>query len=237
MPIYAFKNGVTPFAENIMNQLLSLQSFALIYDGNQIAAKAGAGIAEFDCASYDHIFSFSLTGTEISRIELELVKHGKGADLVVEIHPNVGGFSETILKSVVAPKEFIPTGRSYFSIPIDLSGLSAGLYWVRINRAGDATNHFHIHGETTSDSAAFRRPNSSSGWAVTNTIHFKIFSGEAGELKHGIYGQNGYTTVEYAGEVLSKVYRYLPPSDGPAGGIRDVITYQWSGEYLKRGDV
>ena len=55
----------------------------------------------------------------------------------------------------------------------------------------------------------------------------RVFSGASGELKHGIYGGNGYTTVEYSGEIVSKVYRYLPPADGPDGGIRDVITYTW----------
>jgi len=62
-------------------------------------------------------------------------------------------------------------------------------------------------------------------------------SGESGELVHSIYAGTGYTTVEYSGEIISKVYRYLPPADGPTGGIRDVMTFNWSGEYIKGGDV
>lgn len=239
----AFKNLVSPYSENVMNTLLSLQPFALIYDGSQVDAKTGAGVAEFDCASYDHAIRFTATGvTEASRVELELIKNGEGADLTLEVRNGftTAGADGTLLKSVVLPKEFIPTGRSYWSIPLDCTGLTAGQqYWLIIRKAGDATNHFHLHGETTQDAThpAYRRAGTSGAWTAENAIHFKVFSGESGELKHGIYGQNGYTTVEYAGEVISKVYRYLPPADGPAGGIRDVQTYTWSGDYLKRGDV
>ncbi|MBC9786455.1 hypothetical protein H1S01_18525, partial [Heliobacterium chlorum] len=67
-------------------------------------------------------------------------------------------------------------------------------------------------------------------------IHFKIFSGENGELRHGMYG-SGYTTIEYSGEMISKMYRYLPPAGTTQGGIRDVLTYTWNGEYLKRGGL
>jgi hypothetical protein len=65
-----------------------------------------------------------------------------------------------------------------------------------------------------------------------------MYAGESGDLKHGIYGENGYTTVEYdVNGQVSKVYRYLPPADGPTGGVRDIQTYIWAGEYLKSGVV
>ncbi|MBC9786297.1 hypothetical protein H1S01_17705, partial [Heliobacterium chlorum] len=84
--IYAFKAGTSVIDEATMNSILSLQPFSLIYDGAQVDAKTGAGVAQFDCASYDHLISFTASGvTEISRIELELVKDGIGADVIVEI--------------------------------------------------------------------------------------------------------------------------------------------------------
>jgi hypothetical protein len=54
---------------------------------------------------------------------------------------------------------------------------------------------------------------------------------------HSIYAETGYTTVEYSGEIISKVYRYLPPADSTDGGIREVMTLNWVGDFLKRGDL
>ena len=42
----AFKNGVTVFDEDSMNELLSLQSFKLLYTGAKIISKEGAGVLE-----------------------------------------------------------------------------------------------------------------------------------------------------------------------------------------------
>ncbi|RJX18497.1 MAG: hypothetical protein C4570_06360 [Ammonifex sp.] len=241
----AFKNNVTAFDETNMNELISFHDFALIYEGSQVDAKAGAGTAEFDNASYDHALRFTATGvTEIARLELELIKHGTGADLQIEIRSGFdpGGTTEgTLLKTVVVPKEFLPAGRSYWSIPLDLTGLTAGnQYWIVVRGAGDATNHFHAHGETTPDAnypAYYRLKGGSGAWTLENSIHFKVFSGESGELKHRTYPPSGHSTLEFSGEVLSKVYRYLPPSDTTAGGIRQIVTYTFSGEYLKKGEV
>ena len=242
MTLNAFKDGLTVLNEDNMNALLSLQDFSLIYDGTQRDGKTGSGVAEFDCASYDHAIRFTATGTtEVSRLELELAKDGTGADLAVEIRSgfNSGGSTEgTLLKRMVVPKEFIPDSRSYWSIPLDRAGLTSGSqYWIIVRRVGDAVNHFHLHGETAQDASypCYQRAGSSGAWTAENAIHFKIFSGASGELQHGIYGINGYTTVIYSGETVSKVYRYLPPADGTAGGIRDIQKYTWSGEYLTKG--
>jgi len=143
----------------------------------------------------------------------------------------------TLLKQVVVPKEFLPDPKAYWSVPIGLAGLtSGGIYWLVVLRAGDATNRLDWMGESSQDAncPAYYRTTDSGAWTVTNALHFRVFSGESGELKHSLYGA-GHTTIEYSGEVMSKVYRYLPPADGPAGGIRDAITYTWSGEYLKGG--
>lgn len=244
MALYAFKNGVTVLDETVMNSLLSLQEFVLVYEGTQRDAKTGSGTAEFDCASYDHAIRFTANSTtEVARVEFELVKHGSGADLIVEVrsgfNPN-GSTEGTLLKKMTLPKEFIPTSRAYFSIPIALEGLTSGSqYWLIVRGAGDATNHFHLHGETSQDSnypCYYRAKGGSGAWTAENAIHFKVFSGESGNLLHGIYGSNGITWVEYSGEVVSKVYRYLPDAQG-GPGIRNIETFTWSGEYLKKGVV
>ena len=181
--------------------------------------------------------------TEISRVELEIDRDGLGADLIVQIRSGMNpasGADGTLLKEVVVPKEFIPTSATYWSVPIGLSGLtSGGQYWLVVKRNGDSVNKLDWIGETTQDASypAYQRAGDSGAWTITNALHFKVFSGAAGELKHSIYAGTGYTTIEYSGEIVSKVYRYLPPADGPAGGIRDIITYAWSGEYLVSGVV
>jgi len=241
--MHAFKNGEI-INEDSMNQMLSLQPFQLIYDGTQRAAKTGSGVVENSLANNSYCARFTLTGsTEIGRIELEVDKDGTGADLVVEIRSGMvpaSGNDGTLLKQVVVPKEFISLTKSYWSVPIGLSGLTSGAqYWLVVQRNGDATNKLDWVGESAQDASypAYYRVGDSGNWTANNALHFRVFSGVSGELKHSIYAGTGYTTVEYSGEVISKVYRYLPPEDGPDGGIRDVLTYTWSGEYLVGGDV
>ncbi len=245
MSLYAFKNNVSVLSENLLNQLLSLQDFALIYDGSLIDSKTGSGVTENDVADYSFAIRITATGvTEISRVELEIAADGDGQDLTVELRDsdfNPDGSNEgTLLESVVVPKEFLPATAAYWSVPLAVSGLTSGNnYWLIVRKVGDATDHFHLIGENSTDAShpCYRRAGSSGAWTENNAMHFKAYSGESGELKHGIYGENGYTTVEFSGETVSAVYRYLPPSDGPDGGIRDVITYSWVGEYLKSGVV
>lgn len=241
---FAAKNGITVLDENYLNSYLSLQRFYLIYAGTQRDAKGGSGVAEFDSADLDHAIRFTATGTtKVARVEFELVKHGVGADMAVEVRSgyNPDGSTEgVLLKRMVLPMEFIPASRSYWSIPIALEGLTSGAqYWLIVRGAGDATNHFHLHGETSQDAnypCYYRTRGGSGAWTLENAIHFRVFSGESGDLLHGIYG-NGVTWVEYSDEVVSKVYRYLSPPDSAAGGIRNIQTYTWSGEFLTKGEV
>lgn len=242
--LYAFKDGLTILNEQNLNQMLSLQPFQLIYEGTQRAAKTGSGVVENSIADYSYCTRFTLTGsTEISRVELEVDRDGLGADLIVQIRSGMNptsGIDGTLLKEVVVPKEFIPDPKAFWSVPIGLSGLtSGGQYWFVVKRAGDSTNKADLIGETTQDASypAYYRAGDSGAWTANNALHFRVYSGASGDLRHSIYAGTGYTTVEYSGEIVSKVYRYLPPADGPEGGIRDVMTYSWSGEYLRGGDV
>jgi hypothetical protein len=242
--LYAFKDGVTVINQANLNSLLALQPFQLIYEGSQRDAKTGTGVVENSIANYSYCTRFTLTGsTEISRVELEIDRDNLGADLVIQIRSGMtpaSGVDGTLLKQVVVPQEFIPDPKTYWSVPIGLSGLtSGGQYWLVVQRNGDATNKVDWMGETAQDAnyPTYYRAADNGAWTITNALHFKVFSGESGELVHSIYAGTGYTTVVYSGEIISKVYRYLPPADGPDGGIRDVIVFTWSGEYLKGGTV
>jgi len=244
MTLNAWKDGKTIINETNMNAFLSLQSFKLIYEGEQRAAKTGAGVTENNIANYSYCMQFTLTGsTDIGRVELELDRDGNGADLILQIRGSMfppQGMEGTILKQVAVPKEFIPDPKGWWSVPIGLSGIPYGApLWLVVLRNGDATHHNDWIGEASQDSSypAYRRTGDSGAWEANNALHFRVYSGETGELVHGIYGGNGYTTVQYTGELVSKVYRFLPPADGPAGGVRDVMTLNWAGEYLVGGDV
>ena len=244
MTLHAFKNGLTILNQDNLNSLLALQPFQLIYEGVQRDAKTGGGVVENNIANYSYCTRFTLTGsTEIGRVELEVDRDGAGSDLVLQIRQGMNpasGVDGTLLKEVVVPKEFIPETKTYWSVPIGLSGLtSGGQYWLVVKRGGDATHHLDWVGETAQDASypAYYRAGDSGAWTANNALHFRVYSGASGDLRHSIYAGTGYTTVEYSGEIISKVYRYLPPADGPDGGIRDVVTYSWSGEYLIRGDV
>ncbi|MTV49838.1 hypothetical protein GJ688_12735 [Heliobacillus mobilis] len=224
-----------------MNSLVSLQPFTLIYDGTQIDGFTGSGISEMDCSGYDRAFYFTALGvTEISRVEFELVGNGTGADVVIELRSGLvsdGSTEGELLYQMVLPKEFLPKTKAFVSIPFDATGLVNGArYWLLVRGAGDATNHFHLIGETASNAnyPCYYRTGSVGSWTLGPSGHFKVFSGELGELRHGMYGA-GFTTIEYNAEILSKVYRYLPPSGTAQGGIRDILVYDWNGEYLKRG--
>lgn len=217
------------------NELLAMQDFQLIYEGTLIDSVTGSGTTENSIADYSYLAMFTLTGvTTLGRVELELDKDGSGADVVVSIS------DDTILNQlieVVIPKEFIPSPKGYISIPIGLTGLtSGGTYYIGVLMAGDATNKVDWVGEAA-PSAGHTCYKVDDGLVEINALHFRVYSGNSGELVHGIYGTNMIETYIYTGEDLTTIWRYCPPSDGAAGGIRDIITITFDGDYLTDGTV
>jgi len=248
MALNAFKDGVTILNQDNLNQMLALQPFQLIYEGTQRDAKTGSGVTENNLANYSYCARFTLVGsTEIGRVELGLDRDGTGADLIVQIRSGmnpVSGIDGTMLKQVVVPKEFVPDPKAYWSVPIGLSGLTSGAqYWLVVLRAGDATNHLDWIGETTQDAnhPTYYRAGTSGAWTATNALHFRVLSGAEGEVMHSIYAGTGYATLAYETvngvPRLKKIYRYLPPSDGAAGGIRDVVTLTWTDGIITQGVI
>lgn len=246
MALNAVRDGYTLISEAVFNSLLSLQDFDFIYEGTQQDGMTDTGVTEHLVADYNHAIKFTTgTGkTDVTRIELDVATDGTGADLTVEIRGNDfnpdGSAEGTLLKTVVIPSEFLPASQAYWSIPINVIDLTAAtVYWIIVKQGGSASNHVHLYSKGSEKDAAhrcYRRNGSSGAWTdISDSIRFKVFEGAAGDLLHGIYGTNGYTTVEYNGELMSKVYRYLPYVDTPDGGIRDIQTYTWSGEYLTKG--
>ncbi len=240
MTINAYKDGVTPFSEDAMNSLLNLQPFVSIYEGSVFAYKEGVGTAENSVASFCYVTRFTATGvTNISRAVLHLDKDGNGADLIVRIHPDTGGGAivwDTILKQVIIPKEFVPTMAGLVSIPIDLDVTSGTAYWLAVIKAGDAENKLDWISEATSDASSFRASDPvTPSWEGCNTLHYYLYSGDSGQPVHVIEGENALTTIEYTGGLPSKVYEYIPPSDGSEGGIRDILMVTYSGGLPKRG--
>lgn len=241
----AFVDDVSVLNEDRLNSLLMVAPTAEIYEGSQIDAKTGTGVTENSVASYSYCFRVTATGvTELSRIELELDKDNEGADLSFDIldadfNPD-GSVEGTVLGSILIPKEFVPLAAETVSIPINVRSLTVGQYvWVRINKAGDATNKLDLIGEASQDAShpAYYRAGSSGAWTTNNAIHFKAYSGRSGELLHSMYKGGGFETYEYSSEIPSKVYYYLPPEGGSGLGLRQIETLVWDGEYLDSSEV
>ncbi|BCJ86444.1 choice-of-anchor R domain-containing protein [Effusibacillus dendaii] len=225
MTLNAFKNGVTTLDEATMNAILAAQPSSIIFDGTQADAKTGTGAADSDLSIFTYYARFTLTGqTTIGRIELELIKYGNGADLTVEIRDNSfnpnGSNNGVLIKSFTFPAKLFQTAAGYISLPIDLSGLTSGAqYWVVLKKAGDSTNRIAWRGETTADAnyPTYYRSGSTGAWTAGNALHFKIFANTSGTyiLKHGIYGTNAKTLVNYdANGNITEIWRWLPASDG-----------------------
>jgi hypothetical protein len=242
--LFAAESGQTVIDENLANSSVIMQEFSHIYEGTAFDGKTGAGIAEYDSAGYDHAVRFKADASAaIARVVFEIIKHGQGADLLLELRDGFnpdGSALGSLLRYMVLPQEFMPAVRTAYSLPLDISDLVNGAYyWLIVKKGGDADNHFHLHGETIQDSLypTYKRAGISGAWTAENAIHFSVYNGETGNLVHGIYGYNAITWLVWDGDLISKAYRYLPPASGFTGGVRQTKTYQWSGEILKRGVV
>lgn len=225
MALYSFKNGLTVLDETQMNSLLAAQPSVLLFDGTQADAKTGTGITDNDLSLNTFMARFTSVGqTTVGRVELELTKAGAGADLTLEIRDNTfnpGGTNDgALLKQIKFPAKIFPTSAAYISLPVDLSGLTAGAYyWLRVNKAGDATNRNLWRGEAAADAAypVYYRSGTTGAWTAGNALHFKVFANTAGTyvLKHGIWGTNGKTLIEYnANGTINYLWRWLPAGDG-----------------------
>jgi hypothetical protein len=235
--LYSFKNGVTTLDEATLNAIISAQPSVLIFDGTIANQKTGTGVTDNGLSLNTYIARFTLTGqTTVGRVELELTKAGAGADLTLEIRDNTfnpdGTNDGTLLKQVKFPAKIFPTSPAYISLPVDLSGLTAGAYyWLRVNKAGDATNKLLWRGEAAQDAAypVYYRSGTSGAWTAGNALHFKVFANTSGTyvLKHGVTGTNGKTLIEYnANGTINYLWRWLPSSDGTFL-IVDKITFSY----------
>ena len=247
MAIKAFKNGVTVFDEDTMNRMIRVPAEVVLYEGTQMDAKTGAGVTENSLADYNYAIRFTATGvTEVARIELNLDRDGLGADLTIEIRSGLladGSDDGVLLTTIVVPKEHIPDPVKYWSIPINVRGLTPGnTYWIVARRAGDAVNKVDLVGEASADGSypVYRRAGDSGAWTTgQNAIHFKIYSGRTGEMVHTLYDGGGHETYDWTVVgVFLRTYYWLPPSDdSTVGGIRNIENVIFDGEYYDRTEV
>jgi hypothetical protein len=244
--MYASKPGDVLTADQ-QNEQKSLQNFKIIYEGTVDDSMSDSGTTELTPADYNYAIMFK-TGsgiTELSRIELDVASDGSGEDLTIEIRGNDfnpdGSDEGTLLKTVVIPKEFLPASQAYFKIAIALTGLTAETaYWIIVLKAGDGTNHAHIYSkgsEKDTNHKTYKRSESSGIWTdCSDSVRFACYQGNSGEnIVHFIYATNMVETYIYNGEDLETIYRYMPPSDDAAGGIRKIQTITYDGEYLTEG--
>lgn len=252
MTIYKRVPGVTKIKAEDTNNLLTSQAHKLIFAATQFAAKTGAGVSEYPIDTANRAFRFTMAGTELGYLSIEGKKAGTGADLTVEIRSaafNPDGSSMGVLiETKTIPKQFIGTAGAYLVLPLGLTGLTnAANYWVVIKQAGDGTNHIDLVGEASQDASypAYSRNGSTGAWTVQNALHWKAHpypqadSASAGDLIAGIYDGRAIKWLEWTGEELTTVKRYIPAltdEEDPImtgitdPGIREVKTYTRAGQ-------
>ena len=226
MVLYAFKNGVTVLDEATLNALICTHPCVFIFDGTQVDAREGPGTVSNDLSLNTYMVRFKLPPGQdsIGRVELELFKVRAGADLVLEIRDDTfnpdGSNDGALLKSIAFPAKIFSTSPAYISLPIDLAGLTPGsYYWLRVNKAGDTMNHLVWRGEAYQDAdyPVFYRSKATGAWTAGNALHFKVYANTPGtyQLRHGIWGINGKTLIEYNDNgTISHIWRWLPAADG-----------------------
>lgn len=242
MTLTAFRGNVSVVDQATMNSLLKLDNFIAIYDGTGRDSFTGSGVYEFNGASYNHAIYFTANDDELGRVELELVKYGEGADVVIEVRSglNIDGSTDgTLLKSVTLPKEFLPGTYSYVSIPIGIGGLSpSGKYWIVIKQNGDSTNHFRLVGEASQNASypCYQRAGTSGGWTQCNSIHFKTYSGQGtNRIKH-IKFTSGYITIFHTNTgLLNEVWTYLEDVEGTPTIADKMQLSRYDNETIKEG--
>lgn len=243
MSLTAAVNGVSKLNAARMNQGIKLHPFRLICEGTQIAAKTGAGVVENSLADYNYMARIAIAGTRIDRIELEVDLDGTGADLEVELRSGAfnpdGSNDGVLITSVLAPKEFLPNPKAWFSIPFAARALTAGNYWVLIKRSGDATNKVDLIGEVSTDGAypVYRRAGSSGAWTATNAIHIKAFAGSSDKIMHETEGGATTWNTLDGNNLTTKIQLYIPPEGGVGLGVRETMTFSWDGNFEEGGDV
>lgn len=245
--MYAFKDGIDTVNSTNMNQLLSIQDFTNLFEGSWFDSYTGGVTDSAALSSYEYAVRVTTTSCHFTRVEFEARIDGNGEDLTVSLMSSgfdpVAGLEGTALATFVIPKEFIGASAAYISIPINYSGLTASTYYyLKIAKAGDGTNHAHIKGSNSTSGLAsqpvYQRSAGSGAWsASTGNINFHAVSGISGALYHTIYGDNGIITNSYSAGKVSRIYFYLPPSDGADGGIRQYVDITWSGAYVSYGTV
>jgi len=197
--LYAWKNGVTGIGENQMNNLIAAQSSVMIFDGTLVDENTGSGTTEYNLSLSDLYDLFSVSGqSTIGRVELEIKKYGSGSNLTLQIMHGTPPNGE-VLKEITYPAKLFSDG--YISLPVDLSGLSAGSYWFVLKQSGDSINHLRWVGEADQ----------------YETKHFRVFANTTGTfaLRHAIYGENAMTRIDYdSSGLITEIWRWLPAPDG-----------------------
>jgi len=244
--MWAFEDNATILDQGHLNTSLSQQNFALIYEGTQFDSATAAGTTENSLADYYYVSYVTSTGaTTLSRVELELKRYGSGQDLTLHVLDTTftaaGRYEAGVLTTVTVPKEFIKTAvGTYLSIALNTTLTGAATYYIKADKAGDATNYLALVGLATIDSTCLRRAGTTGVWSWNNTLHMKAFHLNTGNVIHCIEGTNKYETYLYTGTItadISSIYRYLPASSSTTAGVRDIMALTWDGDYLTAGTV
>ena len=128
--LFAAESGRTVIDENLANAAMIMQEFSHIYEGTALEAKPSGHswvtvpVMTMRCGLKPMPPRY--------HSDLEIIRHGQGLISWSNYEALIGRLTAgSLLRFMVLPKEFIPTSKGYFSIPIDISDLVSGAYYWR----------------------------------------------------------------------------------------------------------
>lgn len=133
---------------------------------------------------------FTTTGsqTTVTRVEIDFLIGGTGADLTIDLQTDSGGNpSGTALYSITFPLDFLPGSHALVSFPFNATGLSTStMYHVVVHGTASTSNFAELGDGTTVTQQALISANGSSWSGAGKTLVFNVFSGINGVLRNTI---------------------------------------------------
>jgi hypothetical protein len=213
-----------------LNQLLGAHQTAYLYDGTQLVADTAAPTGTLATNGQFIDQPFTMSGSVIGRVEVEISKGGAGADVTLGIYADSGGNpTGAALVQVTLPADFFPAAAGFVTVPLPVSGLTNGLtYHLVMSSGGDATDHgLWSHPGTVSGLAAKTATSLAGPWtAQTFTMDYKVFDQSASGNLRNTYEDAGarWTSLDNNAAGQPTILREYTGGQGTLRSVR-TLTY------------
>lgn len=184
-PVYHAPKTGDAYSAGDVTQFLASHPATILYNGTAAvtgAASASGNLGTNTGAATQWVAQpFTTIGgqTTVTRVELDFLIQGTGADLTIDLRTdNAGNPSTTVLVTTTFPLEFEPGSAALISVPLNITGLSAATkYHIVVNGTASTTNYCNLKRGTTSGSAALTSSNGTSWASAGVTLLFNVYQG------------------------------------------------------------